>query len=93
MSSRTILEEMKARRKDAIEEITTAIRENQTRRRLVVAELRKRGPLTISELQVATGLDAGQILRHLIAMRMTGEVSELGEKDRGFLYALKRGSR
>ena len=91
MSYRVLLEEMKAKRKGAIEEITGRIKETQTQRRLIVADLKSKGPMTVSELEPSTGLNAKQILRHLIAMKKSGEISEVGEKDRGYVYALRKG--
>ena len=90
MSYRTLLEEMKAKRKDAIEEITKRIKDTQTQRRVIMAELKSKGPLTITELEPTTGLSAKQILRQIIALRKLGEVTEVGEKDGGYVYGLRR---
>lgn len=90
MTYRLLLEEMKAKRRDAIEEITKSIKETQTQRRLIVAELKKKGPMTIRELETGVGVGAKQILRHLIAMRKSGEVLEVGERNGGYVYALRR---
>jgi DNA-binding transcriptional ArsR family regulator len=82
---------MKARRKDAIEQITKNIKETQNQRRLILTELRKKGTLTINELEGSTGLAAKQVLHHLIAMRKAGDVFEVDERDGGYVYALRKG--
>jgi len=82
---------MKARRKEAIDRITKDIKETQNTRRLILTELKKKGASTITELQQTTGIPSGQVLRHLIAMRKAGEVTEVGLKDEGYVYALRRG--
>lgn len=91
MSNRVLLEEMKAKRKDEIEQITKGIKETQNQRRLIQTELKKKGALTINELESSTGLPAKEVLRHLIAMRKAGDISEVDEKDGGYVYALRRG--
>lgn len=91
MSNRVLLEEMKSKRKETIEQITKNLKDTQNERRTVSTELRKSGPMTIMELERATGLRAKRILRHLIAMRKVGEVTEIGEKDGGYVYVLRKG--
>jgi hypothetical protein len=49
------------------------------------------GPRTVPEIAGASGVDAGRVLWHLMAMRRYGEVAEAGERDRYVLYSLKRG--
>lgn len=82
---------MKSKRKETIEQITKNLKDTQNERRTVSTELRKSGPMTITELERATGLRAKRILRHLIAMRKVGEVTEIGEKDGGYVYVLRKG--
>ena len=82
---------MKSKRKEAIERLTKGIKDTQNVRRVISAELRKGGALTIQELDRATGLGAKQILRQLIAMRKNGDVTEVGERDDGYVYVLRKG--
>jgi len=82
---------MKSKRKEAIERLTKGIKDTQSVRRVISAELRKGGALTIQELDRATGLGAKQILRQLIAMRKNGDVTEVGERDDGYVYVLRKG--
>ena len=91
MSNRALLEEMKSKRKEAIELITKGIKDSQNQRRIISTELRKNGAMTIEELDRATGIDAKRILLHLIAMRKNGEVTEVDRRDEGYVYALRKG--
>lgn len=91
MSNRALLEEMKSKRKEAIELITKRIKDNQNERRMITTELRKAGSMTIQELNNATGIGAKRMLLQLIAMRKNGEVTEVGQKDDGYLYVLRKG--
>jgi Fic family protein len=82
---------MKSKRKDAIELITKGIKETQNQRRIISTELRKNGSMTIKEIDHATGMGAKQILGQLIAMRKNGEVTEVGQRDDGYVYVLRKG--
>ena len=91
MSNRALLEGMKSNRKEAIELITKGIKDTQNQRRLLTTELRKNGAMTIQELAHATGIGARQILLQLIAMRKNGDVTEVGQRDDGYVYVLRKG--
>ena len=91
MSNRTLLEEMKSNRKEAIELITKGIKDTQNQRRLLTTELRKAGAMTIQELANATGIGPRQILLQLIAMRKNGDVTEVSQRDDGYVYVLRKG--
>jgi predicted HTH transcriptional regulator len=82
---------MKSKRKEAIEQITKSIKETQNERRAVSTELRKGGSMTIQELANATGIGAKRILQHLVAMRKNGEVTEVGQRNDGYVYVLRKG--
>jgi hypothetical protein len=85
------LEEMKSKRKEAIELITKGIKDTQNQRRTISTELRKNGPMTIEELDHATAIGARRILLQLIAMRRNGEVTEVSQRDDGYVYGLRKG--
>lgn len=91
MSNRALLEEMKLKHKESIELITKRLKDTQNERRLLTAELRKKGAMTIEELEHATGIAARQILLQLIAMRKNGEVTEVEQRDDGYVYVLRKG--
>jgi predicted HTH transcriptional regulator len=82
---------MKSKRKEAIEIITKGIKDTQNQRRIISTELRKNGSMTIQELDHATGIGAKRILLQLIAMRKNGEVTEVGQRDDGYVYVLRKG--
>lgn len=66
--------------------VTGDIMKDEVERQLILGEIKKRGPLTISELSQATKISPKEILRHIIALRKTGAISEAGEKEDEYLY-------
>jgi len=82
---------MKSKRKEAIEQITKNLKDTQNERRTISTELRKGGSMTIQEIERATGISARRVLRHLIAMRKVGDVTEVGQRDDGYVYVMKKG--
>jgi len=48
--------------------------------------MKEKGPRTIKELSETTKLNTKEVLRHIIALRKIGIVSEAGEKEGGYLY-------
>jgi predicted ArsR family transcriptional regulator len=71
-------------------ELTNAIRENKHQRKAISTQLNARGALTIPELADATGLPADKVLQHILVMMKSGQVAEVGEKDGGYAYEVKR---
>lgn len=86
-----LLEDLKSKRKGVIEQITKSIKDTQNERRTISTEFRKGGAMTIHELEQATGIGAKRILQHLIAMRKAGEVTEVGQRNDGYVYVLRKG--
>jgi hypothetical protein len=82
---------MKSNRRERIELITKGIKDTQNQRRLLTTELRKNGAMTIQELTHATGIGARHVLLQLIAMRKNGDVTEVSQRDDGYVYVLKKG--
>jgi len=66
--------------------VTGNIMKDEVERQMILGEIKKRGPLTISELSQATKISTKEILRHIIALRKTGAISEAGEKEDEYLY-------
>jgi len=64
------------------------IMKDEIERQMIIGAIKERGPLTISELSEATGISPDKILRHMIALRKTGTVSEVGEKEHQYLYTV-----
>jgi len=66
--------------------VSSKIMREEIERQMIVGEIKEKGPRTIKELSEATKLNARDVLRHIIALRKIGVVSEAGEKDGGYLY-------
>ena len=71
-------------------ELTNAIRQSKRERKAISTELKARGPLTVPQLADATGLQADQVLQHILVMMKSGQVVEAGEKNGGYAYDIKR---
>jgi len=66
--------------------VVDSIMKDEIERQMIIGAIKDRGPLTIKELSEATGIVTNQVLRHVIALRRAGTVSEAGEKEGGYLY-------
>ena len=73
-------------------ELTSIIRENKRERKAISSQLEAKGPLTIPELAEATGLPADRVLQQVLVMMKSGQVTQVGEKDGGYTYAIKESS-
>ncbi len=70
-------------------DITDAIMKDEMARQMIIGEIKERGPLTIKKLSEATKIPPKQILRHILALRKQGIISEAGEKEDEYLYEVK----
>jgi len=61
---------------------------DEIERQMMINAIKERGPLTIKEISEATNIPPSRILRHIIALRKAGTISEVGEKEHGYLYAV-----
>ena len=66
--------------------VSSKIMKDEIERQMIMGEMKEKGPRTIKELSEATKLNTKEVLRHIIALRKIGTVSEAGEKDGGYLY-------
>ena len=64
------------------------IMKDEIERQMIIGAIKEKGPMTIKELSEATDIPPDRILRHIIALRKAGTVSEAGEKEHGYLYAV-----
>jgi len=64
------------------------VMKDEIERQMIIRAIKQRGPLTIREISDAITISPDRILRHIIALRKTGVVSEAGEKEDGYLYAV-----
>ncbi len=66
--------------------ISSKIMKDEIERQMIIGEINEKGPRTIKEISEATKIQPKEVLRHIIALRKTGAVSEAGEKEDGYLY-------
>ena len=68
--------------------LVDTVMKDEIERQMMINAIKERGPLTIKELSEATEIPPSRILRHIIALRKAGTISEVGEKEHGYLYAV-----
>ena len=66
--------------------VSSKIMKEEIERQMIIGEIKEKGPQTIKELAEATKVNPKEVLRHIIALRKSGVVSEAGEKEDGYLY-------
>ena len=64
------------------------IMKEEIERQMLIGAIKEKGPMTIKELSETTDIPPDRILRHIISLRKAGSVSEVGEKEHGYLYAV-----
>ena len=69
-------------------ELMDNVMKDEIERQMMINAIKEKGPLTIKEISAATHIPASRILRHIIALRKAGTISEVGEKEHGYLYAV-----
>jgi len=65
---------------------SSKIMKDEIERQMIIGEIKEKGPQTIKEISEATKITPKEVLRHIIALRKIGAVSEAGEKGDGYLY-------
>jgi len=68
--------------------VSKTIMKDEMERQMIINEIKKKGPQTIKELSEATKINTKEVLRHIIALRKIGALSEAGEKEDGYLYKI-----
>ena len=66
--------------------VSKNIMKDEMERQMIINEIKKKGPQTIKELSEDTKINPKEVLRHIIALRKIGAISEAGEKEDGYLY-------
>ena len=61
---------------------------DEIERHMIIGALRERGELTVREMAQITGIAPNQIMRHIIALRKNGVITEVGERNHEYLYKL-----
>ena len=70
------------------QQVVDSIMQEEIERHMIIGAIKERGPLTVEELSQLTALQPSKIVRHIIALRKNGILSEAGEKNRQYLYQL-----
>ena len=68
--------------------VVDSVMNDEIERQMMIKAIKETGPLTIKEISKATEIPPSRILRHIIALRKAGTISEVGEKEHGYLYAV-----
>ena len=68
--------------------VTNNIMRDEIERHMIIGALRERGELTVREIAQIIGIASNQIMRHIIALRKNGVITEVGEKNYEYLYKL-----
>ena len=66
--------------------VSAKIMKDEIERQMIIGEIKEKGPQTIKELAENTMIIPKELLRHIIALRKAGAISEAGEKEGGYLY-------
>jgi len=69
---------------------TGEIMKDEIERQMIIGAIKEKGALTIREISKMTDIQPNLILRHIIALRKSGIISEVGEKEGGYLYTVVR---
>lgn len=70
------------------QKVVDSIMKDEIERQLIIGALKEKGPLIVEEIAQLTDLQPSLIVRHLIALRRGGGITEVGEKNRQYLYKL-----
>lgn len=68
--------------------VADSIMKDEIERQMIILAIKEKGPLTIRELSEETDIAPSRILRHIIALRKAGAVTEVGEKEHQYLYTV-----
>ncbi len=70
------------------QKILDSIMKDEIERHMITGALREKGPMTVSELAQLTDLQPNLLVQHLMTLRRNGAITEVGEKNRQYLYKL-----
>mgnify|MGYP001065129283 FL=1 len=73
---------------DRYRQVVDSIMADEIERHMITGALKEKGALTVEEISQLTGLKPSRIVQHMIALRRNGVVTEVGEKNRQYLYQL-----
>jgi len=67
------------------------MQERAKERSLILREIKNQGPVTLDQLEKATGIEKEKLFKHIIAMRQFGKIAIAGERDNQLVYGLPEG--
>ena len=70
------------------QKILDSIMKDEIERHMITGALREKGPMTVGELAQLIDLQPNLLVQHLMALRRNGAITEVGEKNRQYLYKL-----
>ena len=73
---------------DRYHAVVDNIMKDEIERQMIIGAIKEKGPMTIKELSETTDIFPDRILRHIIALRKAGTITEVGEKEHGYLYTV-----
>jgi len=73
---------------DRYRQVVDSIMADEIERHMITGALKEKGALTVEEISQLTGLKPSRIVQHMIALRRNGVITEVGEKNRQYLYQL-----
>lgn len=68
--------------------VINEIMREEIERHMIIRALTERGELTVRKMTQITGIAPSQLMRHIIALRKNGIITEVGEKNHEYLYKL-----
>lgn len=70
------------------QKILDSIMKDEIERHMITGALKEKGPMTVDELAQLTDLQPNLLVQHLMALRRNGAITEVGERNRQYLYKL-----
>jgi DNA-binding transcriptional ArsR family regulator len=70
------------------QKILDSIMKDEIERHMITGALREKGPMTVGELAQLIDLQPNLVVQHLMALRRNGAITEVGERNRQYLYKL-----
>ncbi len=67
--------------------VVDSIMHDEIERYMMILAMKEKGPLTVKEMSQITKLTPTQVMRHIIALRASGMIKEVGEREHQYTYA------
>ncbi len=70
------------------QKILDSIMKDEIERHMITGALKEKGPMTVGELAQLIDLQPNLLVQHLMVLRRNGAITEVGERNRQYLYKL-----